>query len=279
MQIVSKGKKMRGIGIGFDTPMTAEGLCEIVPAIDCRDAAPTTSSRYAHISTRDVIGGLEVEGWQVVGAGTALTRDPARRRFAQHLIRLRHPDMAKGSDGIPELLLRNSHSGVSTWEGMGGYFRIICSNGLVAADGAIAALRVRHTATAVRGVVEAAAEIAGAMPQVVARIDDWRGRYLPPEARTEFSERALALRWQSDAPLDAAALLTARRNEDQGDDVWHVLNRIQENLLKGCEPSPGWPRPTSAAGKLRAVRAVRGIEPSLVVNRGLWALAEQYASA
>lgn len=280
MQVISKGQKMRGIGVGFDdAAMTAEGLCEIVPAIDCRDAAPTTSSRYAHISTRDVIGGLEVEGWQVVGAGTALTRDPARRRFASHLIRLRHPDLAKGSDGIPELLLRNNHSGGASWEAMGGYFRIVCSNGLVAADGAIAALRVRHTPTAVRGVVEAAAEIASSMPQVVARIDDWRGRYLSPEARTEFSARALALRWPTDAPCDAPALLAARRPEDQGDDVWHVLNRLQENLLRGCEPTPGWTRPTSAGGKLCAIRAVRAIAPTVAINRGLWALAEHYASA
>ena len=50
-----------------------------------------------------------------------------------------------------------------------------------------------------------------------------------------FAERALALRFTDIASsgMEPSRLLTCRRPEDVGDDLWSVMNRVQENLLRG----------------------------------------------
>lgn len=276
MQMISRGNKMRGVGVGFGGGgITPDLLAQVVPGIDCPAPAPTVGPKYGYVSTRQVLSGLQTEGWQVVGAGTALTRLPERRRYAQHLVRLRHPGLPSLDEGYPELVVRNGHGGNSSFQVMGGFFRTICANGLVVQSAALGSFSVYHRASAVQGVVEAAGRVAAALPEVVRRIEDWRTRWIDVDAQRDFAERALALRWPAgDAPLDAPALLAARRPQDEGDDLWRILNRVQEGLLRGAEPTPGWPRPVTATGRVRAVRGVRSVTEQTRINLGAWALAE-----
>lgn len=50
-----------------------------------------------------------------------------------------------------------------------------------------------------------------------------------------FAGRALALRYPEPgrAGMDAGRLLACRRAEDAADDLWSVLNRIEEHLMVG----------------------------------------------
>lgn len=277
--IVSRGQQMVGCGVGFGGNLSPENLSAIVPAIDCTAPASTVGPKYGFVSTRAAIDGLAREGWQVVGAGTAKTRDPLRRVYAQHLVRLRHPDIAPmRGEGVPELLVRNGHAGNSSFQVMAGFFRTICANGLVVNSVSIGSFRVFHRAADVVGVVEAGTKVATALPDVVRRIEDWRQVRLDGDKAIDFAERATALRWSAEAPIDPLGLLAPRRAEDQGDDLWRILNRVQEGLLRGAEPTPGWQRPQTPSGRPRAIRPVRSVVEQTRINAALWALAEEVSA-
>ena len=66
------------------------------------------------------------------------------------------------------------------------------------------------------------------------------------------------------APAD---LLRPRRSEDAGDDLWHVLNVLEEALLHG-----GVLR-RSARNRLTHTRRITAIREGLRLNSALWDLA------
>jgi hypothetical protein len=74
--------------------------------------------------------------------------------------------------------------------------------------------------------------------------------------------------------VDAETLLKSRRTEDEGTDLWTTMNRVQENLVQGGLSDFHRER----RGRLRSVRALRGIDSKVSLNKGLWGLAEQLAS-
>ena len=87
---------------------------------------------------------------------------------------------------------------------------------------------------------------------------------------------ALVLRYASlaAAPIDPETLLKARRPEDEGTDLWRTMNRLQENLIHGGVSDFHRDR----RGKLRSVRALRGIDSKVTLNKGLWSVAERLAN-
>ena len=66
-------------------------------------------------------------------------------------------------------------------------------------------------------------------------------------------------------------LLQARRSEDEGNDVWQVVNRCQESLVRGGVSDLRH----DARGRLRSIRALRGIDSKVTLNKALWGLAER----
>ena len=89
----------------------------------------------------------------------------------------------------------------------------------------------------------------------------------------QFAEQAVLLRYPTlaEAPVDAATLIQVRRPEDEGADLWNTTNRVQESLIRGGVSD----HHRDKHGKLRSVRALRGIDSKVSLNKGLWGLAEQ----
>ena len=85
----------------------------------------------------------------------------------------------------------------------------------------------------------------------------------------DFADRALALRFEDAAlaGMQPSALLAVRRVDDAGADLWSVLNRVQENLMRG-----GLSR-RSASGRLTRTRRISSIREDVRINSGLWDLA------
>ena len=73
------------------------------------------------------------------------------------------------------------------------------------------------------------------------------------------------------SPVEPESLLKAQRPEDDGTDLWRVTNRLQESLIRGGVSDSRRDR----RGKLRSVRALRGIDSKIDINKGLWGLAER----
>jgi len=75
----------------------------------------------------------------------------------------------------------------------------------------------------------------------------------------------------SESRIHPGMLLRARRVEDQGVDLWTTTNRVQENLIRGGVADGR----RNSRGVLRTVRALRGIDSKVTINKGLWGIAER----
>jgi hypothetical protein len=106
-------------------------------------------------------------------------------------------------------------------------------------------------------------------------VQRFRARVLEVRESLDLAQQALLLRYPTvnEAPVDAETLLKARRPEDEGTSLWATVNRLQENLVQGGVSDFHRDR----RGKLRSVRALRGIDSKVGLNKGLWGLAERLA--
>ena len=76
-----------------------------------------------------------------------------------------------------------------------------------------------------------------------------------------------------EARMQPSQLLTCRRVEDTSDDLFTVLNRCQEALLRGglCR--------RAASGRLSCTRRITSIREEIRLNSGLWDLATEVLAA
>jgi len=70
---------------------------------------------------------------------------------------------------------------------------------------------------------------------------------------------------------DIQELLKPIRKEDKGNSIWQVYNTVQEKLIKGEFTHIG------VTNKERSGRPLTNIRRNLIVNKGLWELAEEYS--
>jgi hypothetical protein len=105
-------------------------------------------------------------------------------------------------------------------------------------------------------------------------IDSLRSVKLSKERQLAFAAEAMMMRFQVNAPVTAEQVLAARRPEDEGNVLWNVFNRVQENLLKGGIVGQS----SRGTGRQQTITAIGSADKQTILNRRLWALAEDYAN-
>lgn len=257
-----------------------------LPTLAQTAAHHSRSERYSVVSTADTLRHLESEGFGVARIKVASVRKTDRFGFEKHAITLRHVNASPVNGVMPEVVLINSHDGSSAWCLFAGLFRFICENGLVVGD-SVSAMKVYHRGADLSGaVVDAAHKVIAAQSDVLAMVDTWRGITMSPDAIDAFASEAHAIRFPGfyradrpedsrDAPITPAALTIARRNDDTGNDLWSVFNRVQENVVRGGIAGVT----VNGRGKMRklTVRGLRSVDSELSANRALFDLARRTA--
>lgn len=250
-------------------PLSMEAIRQVAPAVFANEPHSSRGPRYLYVPTIEPLQKLLDNGWGVYEASQQRSRDSARDPYTKHMLRLRKLDQfeARG-EGAPEVVLINAHDGTAAYHGHAGYFRIVCSNGLMVGK-TLAGFKVRHTvgpATSLEVLKNMEATLTEQFPVMLSQIDKFRATVLKPEFRVALAEHALRLRYGPTLPpFPARDLLNARRPVDAGDDAWSVLNRIQENVMNG-----GWEVRTAMYGRRSAVRPVERVSAVTKINTGLW---------
>lgn len=259
--------------VASNKPLNSVVLSSI-PTLQAEHAWSGVSSKYAFLSTAKVIDALSAEGILPYSVKTSRTRMEGKQGYTKHMLRFRpESNQLPIVGGVhPEIVLTNSHDRGSSFIIELGLFRLVCSNGMVVSSGVFDAFRVRHAGTHIEEVLNAVHSIVGQFPQVEESVRRMQSIQLTDTQREHMAQLAMGLRWDAEkVPFAAARLLATRRQADQGKDLWTTYNVIQENLLQGQR--------SNRYQFARATRAVGSIDMDLKLNRGLWSLAEQYATA
>ncbi|ECA3795625.1 DUF945 domain-containing protein [Salmonella enterica subsp. enterica] len=255
-----------------DRPLTHEELMQYTPSVFGEDKHASRSDRYSYIPTITLLDNLRREGFEPFFACQSRVRDPGKREHTKHLLRLRRAGQITGQQ-VPEIIILNSHDGSSSYQLLPGYFRQVCTNSLVCGQ-SLGEIRVPHRGDIVGKVIEGAYEVLGVFDRVEEKREAMQSLLLPPPAQQALAKAALTYRFgEEHQPVTTAQVLTPRRREDYGQDLWTVWNTIQENLLKGSLPG------RTAKGKRTHTRAVNGIDGDVKLNRALWVMAEQMQQA
>ncbi|EGG3527288.1 DUF945 domain-containing protein [Salmonella enterica] len=255
-----------------DRPLTHEELMQYTPSVFGEDKHTSRSEKYTYIPTITLLENLRREGFEPFFACQSRVRDPGRRDYTKHMLRLRRAGQITGRQ-VPEIIILNSHSGESSFQLLPGMWRQVCANGLVCGQ-SFGEIRVPHRGDIAGKVIEGAYDVLGVFDRVEEKREAMQSLLLPPPAQQALAKAALTYRFgEEHQPVAATQILTPRRYEDRKDDLWSVFNRIQENLSKGGLPG------RTAQGKRTHTRAVNGIDGDVRLNRALWVMAEQMQQA
>ncbi|MES2923701.1 MAG: DUF932 domain-containing protein [Verrucomicrobiota bacterium] len=256
--------------------IATDHLRQLAPSIFAEDAHGSRSDRYAHIPTSAVLERLMSEGFRPYAVMQGGSRDAAKRAFTKHVIRLRHDSQELQVGGTHnEIVLLNSHDGSSSYRLMAGVFRLVCGNGMIVAQSMIEDIRISHKGDVAGLVLDGCIEIMERLPEVSESIREMGSINLSEAEQTAFARAALVARYDGEAaPIRVEQVLAPRRREDSASDLWQVLNRTQENIIRGgvtYVQSDGEGRPVAR----RRTREIKGVDQNTTVNRALWTLAEE----
>jgi len=258
--------------------LTLDEAISRVPAIGATSPSEQVSDSYQFVSTRDILNRVQQDGWLITGV-----KAQSRASYAQHHVTLVHEnDLDKARDfdstnsyisqhdGIPRIELFNSHNRTKRLTFAIGFFKFICSNGLMVASGPAETIRTKHRFSNDRleEIMEQVSTISERFPAIHQTIDGFKSRDLTEGEQVAYAQFAIKGRFNyrpempkrfRDMGRTVEKLLAHRREEDNGNTTWQVFNRVQENLIMGME---GFSRP------------IRGYSDSIRVNQLLWKGAE-----
>ena len=255
--------------------LSKKELSEIAPSIFTMKPSNTVSDKYTHIPTERVIDDMELMGWKPVDAKEVKARTEDTRGVQKHLVIFRNNDVViNGEDGdtvFPQILITNSHDGKNAFQFTAGLFRMICENGLVIATDEFEDLKMRHMGYTfedlqilIRGMVEK-------LPLTVEAMNKMKEVELQEEQMFNLAKSFLDIRVEGTKnTFDNQAIedvLESQRKKDEGNMLWEVFNRVQENIIEGNFEY------RTPSGKLRQARIIKNFKQDQEVNKKMFSKA------
>lgn len=261
--------------------LTLGKLNQIAPSIFSATPKMGLSSKYNFIPTIEVVKEMEKEGWLPVKAMESRTRNELNEGYQKHMVRFRNfneqvNEQLVVGDTFVELVLTNSHNGLSSFVFNCGLFRLACSNGMVVAESSFDSARIRHNSYDATQVIDICAETVQKAPMITAGVEKMKSIVLTPQEQLIFANAAKPLRFDKPNEIDTERILKPNRSADKGNDLWKTFNVTQENLIKGKVMYDRF----DAAGRYQGrgrTREVKSIDGGMKLNQALWTLAEEMA--
>jgi hypothetical protein len=254
-----------------ENPINADQFLRHAPSVLATEAHESRSDKYLFIPTIDILRGMWREGFAPYEVRQTLTRDVGKRAFTRHMVRLRHRSAVSSQEEVPEIILINSHDGASSFHLMAGFFRFVCSNGLIAGD-VSTDVRIRHSGDVLGSVIEGSYEVLRATQEIGKRRDEYKQIVLSEREQLLLADEAIKLRWDDKkAPITPNRVIRPNRHQDEKPTLWNTFNTIQENLLRGGQSG------RSSTGRRLTTRPVTGVSENVKLNRALWSLTDRMA--
>lgn len=258
------------------TGISMEVAKEKAPAIFATKPADYINTKlYKFTPTTEIIDYMKDMGYVLTDAKQSKTKIPLRNNYGTHIVSFQHPeifvkDNQGGIEARPTIVLLNSHDGSRPIQFEMGLFRLVCSNGLMVKSMDMGSFKERHTKYTFDQVKQLISSKVDTLPKVVEKINDWNGLEMTPKQRHNFATQALQLRLGEERLIqdyEIHSILEPKRAADKGNTLWNCYNVVQENLIKGGFQMNN-----------RTARGITNPVQDMVLNKGLWQLAEEFAA-
>lgn len=262
------------ISMSAVNPLSNDELLEYAPALFTEEPHSEVSDKYHFIPTIEVINEIKSHNWYPVKVQEANVRDLDKEGYQRHLVRFRHfDDLLNPPKNAVELLLFNSHDRSTAFSISAGIYRFVCANGLVIANSVFESYKIRHIGDRDNDVLAAIGEITAFKPKLQQKIHTFESIRLSLGEKEAFANAAIPLRFEEHLHVETSDLLIPHRVEDERDDLYTVLNVIQENLLRGNVSGTN-----KETGRRFTSKEITSISKDVDVNQGLWDIAERIAA-
>jgi hypothetical protein len=254
--------------------LTKEEIQAKAPAVASLQAASNVSEKYVHVPTMELIDDMAKLGWGVADVKQAGSKRGGEA-FKKHMVTFRNENVIiKGEDGetvYPQILLSNSHDGLSSFQFRAGLFRLVCTNGLVISTQDFGSMRIRHKGYSFEELKKTVMELVEKLPVTVETLNKFREVTLSEEQKHELAMKAIGIRFgENGAEVDINELLKPVRKEDEGSDLWTIFNVIQEKMVRGNF------KYKTAKGRNKTARSIKNFNRDLQLNEQLYELAESF---
>lgn len=181
-------------------------------------------------------------------------------------------DPRGGKEVFPEIISYNSSNGTSRWKLVSGAFSLVCSNGMT--------IRVpgfehigeetsrKHIGFDPQIAYDAVQNMSDAFGGFFGTVAEMTQHDLDDSQRLDMALKAREIRFDGNDSIDPNVLLTLRRAEDSGRDIWTTFNVLQENCVRG-----------GIKLTKRTSRDLTNIDALDRVNTSLWDVAEETLAA
>jgi hypothetical protein len=254
-------------------PLTLEQLQKQAPVLFTEEPHFETSDKYHFVSSIEVINEIKAHNWHPVSVQMSSVKDEDKEGYQRHVVRFRHfDDLLSPKENAVELLLFNSHDRSTAFSISVGIYRFICANGLVIADSVFESYKIKHIGDRANDIQSAIDKITSFKPQLEKKIGKLESIKLSSSEKEAFAKSSIKLRFPEHLEVDYQDLLVPHRDEDNKDDLYTILNIIQENLLGGNISGVN-----KESGRRFTSREITSIGKDKDINQGIWDIAERIA--
>lgn len=194
----------------------------------------TVSSRFQPIQPSLVASRLEAHGFQAVSLLTGRSRHEDKVDFQRTISRFRETS-SHGIDGLHvDVIYISKHMGRGQDEIRLGLYRGLCANQWTAGT-IIETIKIRHTGNAWSDLEEGLIQIVAQRNKFLKVIEEMRKVKLTYTQAQDLARSMALTRLEKVTSLNtfsSDALLNFHREGDQGNDLFTVMNVIQENVIR-----------------------------------------------
>lgn len=261
----------------LDQVLSDDQIRRLAPSVFAEQASPVCRETYSYLPTYPIIEHLRDRGMVVTQVREGKKRAASGQLYAMHEVRMRKADDVYGRQtgelgGVtPQIVLLNSHDKSTSATALAGLLRSLCHNGMYWADHSFG-FKAVHYKMGMEKVLDGIAAVSGRFDEMIHNVDRWSKIQLTSDQRALFAQKAVEARGTA-LSIDPIDLLTVRRMEDQGTDLWSTYNVVQENLTTGGVVG------TNKSGKWRSLRPIKALKVDSDFNRKLWGIANELVAA
>lgn len=223
------------------------------------------SKNFGFISSENLVKTLESKGLSldsVIESKIRKNKD-LRQGYQKHVLRFNTGFSNK--EGQLQLLAINSHEGSSALTFRLGFFRLVCSNGLIIGSDLIPQIKVRHTQNGLLKLNDSIEELMDYKIVAMDNMQKMSDRKLNKDEIEKLYQESLKIRLAEKYSDKIVPLFESKRYEDNKEDLFTQFNIIQENVIK-----TGFYALNTESNVSTKIRAIKSVNSNLDINTALY---------